>query len=662
MAPLALQAAAPPNRGPQSIAEFIRRTNAEPGGFRGLREKDLRAEIEAAKNKQDEADVEMEDIDDVDDSSATARELAAAREEILRNIATAHWNASTMLDILSLLISKEMPNQVTATLRPELRNMVGIGTLGTTALADPTSLTRSRIPENKLTAIGMRLQSVSEACEFLDSAAERLEKEIGLETTYWNEVMAASERGWSVFRQPDDPTTMGVKFGFSSAAPEFKANSIAPMRRNEDGTVRLEHGRMTGVPKRLQVVITQAGNTIGQSRLSPPLQDEVKEARDTVFAQELWYELNREARTLLAHGVRLLKDTVQYTDETDRTISFQLATLEDGNPPFTPLPEDGEAERISDMLHLLLIHAHRQNEAKRSEQSALGANRSSTPVLPLLLPVITSHTHELVVQKTVNLLTDICHMLNDAGLNPPPFFTFAEQLPPILSTEALAATLQNPPASEIDLAITPFARLRIIARPHGSITRFTVYLLPPSSPDQQQTQPLKANPLWRYYPPGPVSHTSDSDPNRPPPTATPPALYDSTDKLFQYLSAAVPHALAPYFQAAIPRDPSVSGSIWSLDVFGTSIMDGSSVNGVHFRLAEPGKSPSEWEMPSLGEEEVVRTKRTWEELQLSVEVDVLGGRPDEQRVWAWGAAAAGEGTMEEAVRFAMANRLQAREL
>ena len=580
--PLSLLPGPPPTRGPQTVAEFIQRINAEPGGFRSLNEHDLRRRIEASRHKADE-DVDMEDAEEPDESAAKTKEIIAARQELLRNIDIAHRTATTTLDLISLLLSKEMPVQATSTLNPELRNIVGIGTLGATTLDHPTDLAKSRGSDNKLVSIGMRLQAVNKAADVLDAASKRLEEEIQLETTYWNQVRATSERGWSVFRHPDEPQNMAVKFGFSNAAPEFKANSIVPMRRAADGSVVLDHGPMTGVPKRLQVTIEQDGEVVGQSALYAPSPDDVKEARDTVFAQELWHELNREGRTLLSRNVRLRKDAVAYVEDTNRTISFSLVTLPDEAAYQTPWPCDAEADRINYTLHLLLINAHRQDESRRSDHSVAGANKGPSPPHPLLLPLITDREHERTVQRCIAFLGALCRVLRSAGLGAS--FTMTEPAITGDSTEALAALLMNPPAVEFDLALTASARLRIATRPSLSFgTRFQVYLI---GEDDE-------NPLVRTYPPA-----THPDPARLGGGSGNPGsdlFYDGTHKLFQYLCGAVPRALTWHFKPLLPAfeaDARAASEAvptkWIVDEFSKALADDNDSYGVRFECVLNGE-------------------------------------------------------------------------
>ncbi|KAK0613101.1 subunit 17 of mediator complex-domain-containing protein [Bombardia bombarda] len=500
--PLSLQPRGPRNRGLQSIAEFIQRINAEPGGFRELNEDDLRQSLATAEPDDQGAD---DDVDMLEEGSepeeAALKEvnLLAARDELQQNILTAQGTALLTLDFISLLLSKEIPSQNAATISTELHNMVGAGVLGATVLWAPTPLTRSRVPEDKMMAIGKRLIEINKAADTALSAAERLRKEIILETKYWAEVLAVSEKGWSAFRLPQEPHTMGVKYGFSNAAPDFRAHSVAPMRRAEDGTVRLECGRLGGDSKRLRVTITRNATVVGQSSLplplpeDAPLEDRVREARDTIFAQELWHELNREGRNLLSNNVRLEKSAVTYAADSATTIAFQLVPSDRGDSRSVQNPgsEDDIAETI---------------------------NLGSPPPYSLLLPVITYYQHEKTIQRCMDFLSVLSRVLRSAGLDTSLVITE----PPI-----------TPPAG-FDLAITPDSRLRIIAKPSSLFgTRFLVYPLPSAR------APDAPNPLIRWFP--------SASPEIRTPGGFADGFYDGTKKLFWYLLNAVPRALTLHY-------------------------------------------------------------------------------------------------------------------
>lgn len=628
-----LQPPPPPTRGPTNIAEFIQRVNRKPGGFRALNEADIRRQIEAAKADKDsqDDDVDMDqEPDDEEPPRDEIKEIQDARNEILKSFAMAHGTAAAMVDSISLLVSKEIPRQASETLNIGLRNEVGIGTLGATTLSAPTALTLSRVRDNKVAAMGMRLHTFNKVADALEASATRLDKENGLEATYWEQVRETSERGWNVFRHPEDRHVMGVRFGFSGAAPEFKANSIAPMRRADDGTVKLELSRMTRVPKRLQVTIKQGDVILGQSRLPRPSHDDVKEARDTVFAQELWHEVNREGRSLFSHKVRLGQDTVDYCEDDGKTTSFSLVTLE---PDETTVPEsrpaDAEAEHLYNTLQILLIHAHRQNEIKRSEQAAPSANKGPPPPYQLLLPIITYRRHEQTVRRCIDFLTSISRVLRSAGL--PASFTLTE--PPITgsSTSSLAATLLSPPGAEFDVTLTPASRLRICLYPSPLFgTRAQVFLLPPTTTGTGTTNPLTlAYPPLSYDPARPAQTTADH-------------LYDTPAHLFTYLSHAVPRALAWHLHATLlpTLEPATAAArSWRVDTAGAGFVDARLESGIHFRIVD---DPARSGRPEL-------------HVRGTVVQEDGDSRTVDDRMCAWGEAWAEEGMagLEEVVRGMM---------
>ncbi|KAM7205342.1 Subunit 17 of Mediator complex domain containing protein [Rhypophila sp. PSN 637] len=635
---LALQPPPGPTRAPKTIAEFIRLTNAtDPNRFRLLRQKKRPATDELESTAGEDADlrqdVDMADAEETDESPKT-KDIVAARDELIFNIRAAHSTAAITLEFLSLLLSKENPQQAATTMSNELREMVGIGTLGATVLDSPSTMVKDRVADHKLTAIGKRLLVVNKAADSIRAVATRLQKEVALETKYWAEVMAVSEKGWSTFRLPQEPQTMGVMIGFSSAAPEFKSASIVPMRRTEDGSVRLEHGKLGGLSKRLQVSVLKNGVVVGKSSLpnalaeDAPFEDHVRDSRDTLFALELWHELNREGRTLLGRGIQLQHSAVAFLVDSTKAIELKLVSLEEGgvDSPSGPQSEDDLAETISLTLHLLLSNAHRQNEIRRVEQTIPGANRGPAPPYPLLLPVVTKAKHDEAINLCMNSLLEITRVIRAATL--PSSFTMTE--PPIrmpthvLPSEALLEFMINPPEVQFDLTITPESVVRIVAKSsqkHG--TRYLVSL-PSVTPGIQ-------NPLAEWFPPDSrdsAGRFSDG-------------MYDSPEKLFWYLESAIPRALTLYYLRVgkeLGPGEVIDGrktTKWILDPSGKRIADDNTDQyGITFDFSR-------------------------DDFTGACELQVTGsyvedGKPVVKN-WRWTAGSFGVGSLEEIVRSVLSN-------
>ncbi|KAI1116632.1 subunit 17 of mediator complex-domain-containing protein [Nemania sp. NC0429] len=366
---------------PQNLAEFISRVNAQPGGFRNLNEAKLRQEIQAGQQgrieEDDAANSSEEEEDDDDAEEVKGKTAAVAREEFLRNIDFAHQSAMLALDSISLLLSKENPVQAGTTLSPALRDLVGIGTLGASKLKEP-NVTEALIQNDLSVATGWRIMGINSMVDSVLAAAERLEKEIELETKYWADVLAVSDDGWTVCALPHESYTLGVRFGFSESASDFRNGSIAPLIRNDDGSIKLGVGRLGGGSQRIQITVKKNGTITDQSPLpwripeDAPLNTRVREARDTIFHQELWYELNREARVMLAYDVYYRGQAITWKQnkETEFIITLEDLHEQDGTNANAG-SNDGTRSSIMaySFLQFLLFQSHRQNYHRRTSPS-----------------------------------------------------------------------------------------------------------------------------------------------------------------------------------------------------------------------------------------------------------------------------------------------------
>jgi mediator of RNA polymerase II transcription subunit 17, fungi type len=435
------------------------------------------------------------------------------------------------LDFVSLLLSKDQPVQASTTLSPVLRDTVGVGTLGATLLGSSSSSlaqaqSLAKRQEATLVATGRKLLNIEHTVESVLDAAKRLQKEIALETRYWADVLSVSEGGWSVLRLQGDRNTLGVKFGFSEAAQEFRAGSVAPMRRAEDGSVLLECGRVGGTPQRLVVSVEMDGKLVGRSRMpsapaeDAPLQAQVREARDSAFAQELWYEINREGRSMRSYGVQLEENAVSYVASDKTTFRFRLVSLEDERDDESR-PQDGLAETISSALDLLLGHAHKGNNRRRQQLNAAPTNQRTTPPYMLLRPVLAYLTHEDSLRKTIAFTSKLVSTLQSAGLDSARYVLSEAPIAvpetisgePLATSETLLMSLLAPLDSTLQLYLTTQSSLVITARTWLQPFIATQYRIgPPEAPsaDAGDVPPsveagkVADNPLRTLYPPADV--------------------------------------------------------------------------------------------------------------------------------------------------------------
>jgi mediator of RNA polymerase II transcription subunit 17 len=363
------------------------------------------------------------------------------------------------LDFISLLLSKDAPVQAGLTISPFLKANIPTGTLGADKVQG-SRLTEAQKIANKKVAKGWKIQSLNKTVDGILASAARLESEIQVETKYWEQVLAVSEKGWAVCQLPQERHTLAVRFGFSecksysvpaacalltlfsTAAPEFRNRGLGALRRNEDGSVALGEGLAASQTKVMRVRIRTDGIFTGIASLPSPLGDDasveafILQARNAIFEEELYHELEREARTLTNQGVQSISDTVICPISSTQELVLDYVPLEDVDRSSGTSTDDTLAETISLALHLLLSHAHYQNLRRRSKAPPpISSQKRPTAPYHLLRPVLTRAHHQTSIAALHSLLKPLCQTLNHASI--PSSYTLISKTPntPIHGTE-----------------------------------------------------------------------------------------------------------------------------------------------------------------------------------------------------------------------------------
>ena len=328
---------------------------------------------------------------------------------------------------MSFLLSKHMPH---AAARQEnkvsqmwdfMRQNLPMGSLGMDKTNEPM-VTQEQKEDNKNVARGWKIQNLNKSVDSILASATRLEKEIELETKYWDQVLSIDEEGWAICRIPQEKHTLGVRFGFLEGAAKFRNLSMAALRRGQDGSILLDGG-MGADPKALRVQI-QSGGQLTSSTVpalleeGSPVQFRILQARNTVFALELWQELTREARTLLDFDVSFEEDSIVCPLTADKKIILDLVSL-DETQPITSHPDQKLADGLLLGFQLLLSHSHRQNHHRRTiPPQPLKASKEELPVCSLIRPVLNRLNHQKSIDSMHNLMESVTRTLKSAGLSP----------------------------------------------------------------------------------------------------------------------------------------------------------------------------------------------------------------------------------------------------
>ncbi|RDW86979.1 mediator of RNA polymerase II transcription subunit 17 [Aspergillus mulundensis] len=491
---------------PDSLPRDIAQINAQWGSFRELNEATLRQKIEADKHKdpweeEDEGDKESADLE----TSERLDQLYKRRAEIIQFALQAHMEASFALDFVSLLMSKHQPRQAETSMSPFLKSAAPLGSLNA-EVVNPPPRPDSTLKDIKSVSRGWRLQNFNSAASKLLNAGSRLETEVNSETKYWNEVLAVKEKGWKVCRLPREGQALGVQYGFLEATPLFRDRGLAALRRTDDGSLFLDKGLIPLKAQGVRVRMKHGDRIVGCSKVCRPPQDaesiesRILQARDTVFEEELFYEIMREARILGSQGVTTRQNLVQIPLSEEQEVLLDLVDRDQDRDPEAAVSSERDvfADSIAHSIRILLTYAHRQNLRRRTQPPPpLAPKRRPIPEYQILRPIMAYLQHKSHIQWLESLMNDLRGVLKSAGIacdfRSTQFDSIGTLQPNSLvsKVEALARVFLAPIQSTFSATlVTPGSSFRVRIRTNPAVPPFgTFYDISVNLPQYPDVQP-----------------------------------------------------------------------------------------------------------------------------------------------------------------------------
>ncbi|CAG8891916.1 unnamed protein product [Penicillium egyptiacum] len=417
---------------PDTLPVEIAQINNQWGSFREVNEDVLRNKIaeEEEKDGLDEVDERDQDATDLD-STERLEQLYKRRAEITQFAMQAHMETMFALDFVSLLLSKQAPRQAETSLSAFLKQVAPLGSLNS-EVVNPPPKPESTTKDVSAVSRGWRIQNFNAAANKLLQAASRLETEVAAETRYWNEVLTVKDKGWKVSRLPLERQSLGVQYGFLESAPVFRDRGLASLRRAEDGALSLDEGLIPAKARFVRVRVIQDGRLSGCSKPTRSsfngdgtIEDRILQARDTVYEDELFHELVREARAIASFGVTTRQNLIQIPASDDLEILLDLVdTDEDVSEPEHCISQQGTsiAEGLARTIRILLAYAHRQNLRRRTQLPLpLTPKTRPVPEHQLIRPALAYIKHMSHVRWLQSLLKDLYGVLHSASLRPPAY-------------------------------------------------------------------------------------------------------------------------------------------------------------------------------------------------------------------------------------------------
>ncbi|PGG97958.1 hypothetical protein GX51_07071 [Blastomyces parvus] len=415
---------------PDSLPIRIAQINGQRGSFRNVTEQSLQAEIDAQRARR-AAGLEAEETEEAESqevkSTDRLEQLFKNRAEIVDFVAQAHTEANYALDLVSLLLSKYTPRQAEISMSPYLKQKAPLGSLGIDIIKTPEK-TETAQKEIADLSRGWKLETFDFAANKLLQAASRLEQEVAAETKYWAGVLSIKEKGWKICRLPRERQTLGVQCGFLEATPTFRDRGLAALRRGDREDLILDRGLQPPQPRSLRVRVQQRDQIVGSSKLislelapsDDAIEHRIRLARDVLYEEELFHELNREARTLLQHGIESKENLIQFQAGDNQRILIDMVSLDEYNiadPDQQEHAEDALAEAVAQSLRLLLSHAHRKKYRRRTRiPPPVTLKRRPNPEYSLLQPIVSYLQHKSALQWLKSFLSTITRTIQLAGL------------------------------------------------------------------------------------------------------------------------------------------------------------------------------------------------------------------------------------------------------
>ncbi|KEF63194.1 uncharacterized protein A1O9_01171 [Exophiala aquamarina CBS 119918] len=456
----------------QNLQAQIQQIVSQKGHFRHVTEQSLRIDIQGKKSANDPltADAPASAQDDKDDDETPQKHqerLWKRRDEMLERLSYAQNEVLCALDFVSLLISKQsVPAQ--SSMSPALKEAVPIGTLATHVLQNkaPSAALRKQL---NLASQGWRSESFKFASEKLSKASTKLKAEAEKESKYWAQIADLTARGWPVSRLPRDAKAIGVHFGFPEATQQFRDRGFALLRQLDDGTVSLDIPRRR---RRLGVSITRGNKTTGMFHFREIMKDQdtnidqqITEARDSLFEEELFYEISREARSTANQGITTRGQHIEIALDAHSKLSLLFG--EDNGSNESMSPQDNEtAEFVGTSLRLLLNAMHEQNLARRSQRPpVMTLKPRPIPEYALIRPVIGHLRHRTQLSALLSYCNALIQPFAKAGLpitlETKEFSAEVFKSLKIESSAAILADLVLPAKTALELTLTGGRRMQI---------------------------------------------------------------------------------------------------------------------------------------------------------------------------------------------------------
>ncbi|KAH3670913.1 hypothetical protein OGAPHI_000624 [Ogataea philodendri] len=411
---------------PQLLTKII----AQRGSFLDITEEKLQQEIEAqqsgseetVKKKEQETEKEQEFSSE---NFISQEDFLKQKETIINSVHSALNESSLSLDFVSLLISCVRPAAGSSSMSPHLKQHIKIGSLSSDKVEPPEDTEKLQFDISRV-GRGWKLESLERASKNLKNSSLRLKEEVAKEKNFWTgmvEVLKSNEVITSM--NIKNTKEICVKYGYGDAGSTYYDKGIGLLKKDPtSGDLTFGISAPTTEEKTDKLVnvklYTKTGDKltlIAESNLQDRIGilqkegiiNEIAKARYYLFEEELFYQLLREAATLISLQVTIDEDKI-LIDLHDEIVEISQVA-----PENVQLPEQSSsnerAELIQIYLRLMLYAEHKRNLDQRKipplslNTETTGA--SQTFPSSIIRPMIVYNRHERSLKTVQDVLESV---------------------------------------------------------------------------------------------------------------------------------------------------------------------------------------------------------------------------------------------------------------
>lgn len=211
-----------------------------------------------------------------------------------------------------------------------------------------------------------------------------------------------------------------------AAAPTFRDRGLASLHRADNGSLVLDRGLLPSRPRAVRIRVKKNNKIVGSSRLSDfvaaggdTIEARILQSRDSLFEEELFYELTREARILASSGVVTHRNSIHFEYDEEEQIILDIVDLDDISEESEDYSHERDtiAQATSYALRILLCYAHRRNSQRRMQlPQPLSTQKRPALYYDLLRPILSYLQHRSHVSNLQTTLRNVYQILRSAGL------------------------------------------------------------------------------------------------------------------------------------------------------------------------------------------------------------------------------------------------------